>query len=440
MITRHKDRFAFIIGTIYSHFLSDRDDSQDGASLNSRVLMIAIGNRYKRYLDFLEQNGYILRTIGFRVGNSSNRYAIIFPSQQRPVSNHYTLQDSEVRKMVTKSIKFREEKVRQRLKGVAHLTKWFNPLLTIDEKAAVDLIEERYEEDIKSGMDNYEARDRQSIRVARVKNFAKGNYSLKLDDFSGRLHTPLTQLSSKLRSTISYNSQRLCSIDISNSQFYMSNIFFDSAFWLANTSSTLLQLSTIDQDLSLHYRGQEGGQEELFIMCYKTLLRIDRQAHDVTLFQDLTSQGRFYEHMQNLFLQECSQDFIQKYQLHALVQVKRIMMRIAFDDSSEAQINKSPDHECHRVFREHFPSMASILQVLKTRSHVDVARLLQKIERYIIIDLATKDMVYNHKLAVFTIHDCVVCPLSDLSLVQQILTQHLTKAMGLNPSLKVEYW
>lgn len=439
LITRHRDRFAYLIGTIYSHFLSDRDDAEDGARLNSRVLRIAIGNRYKTYVDYLEQSGIIIKSKSFRVGSSSNTYALVFQPKAQVKSCYHKLQDPTIRIGVTRSIKFRQEEMERRLKKVKHLTRFFNKRLNINLEEAKVIIQQQYLDDLQSGMDENLANDKRSTRIARVHKFQKGDFSLKVDSFSGRFHSSLTQLPRKLRSTIRFEGQKLCSIDISNSQFYMTNIFFESAFWLEQTGSSILHLKTVDIDYSLYHRPSREA-EGLFIMCQNSMLQVDCQSVDVSLFRILTRTGYFYTYMHKKFLQECSQQMVVKYGLKDLSEVKRMMMRIAFDDSSEAQINKSPAHECHMIFREHFPSIAAIIQYLKKRDHRDVSRLLQKIERHIIIDLATKEMVEKHHLAVFTIHDCVVCKPQDLDLVRHILRTHLQQAIGLAPTLKVDYW
>jgi len=77
----------------------------------------------------------------------------------------------------------------------------------------------------------------------------------------------------------------------------------------------------------------------------------------------------------------------------------------------------------------------------KKKDKADLAKLLQRIEAHLILDVICKRIAKEKpNLTIFTIHDSIITIKGNESYVSSVIRDELTKKVGLTPTLKIEYW
>ena len=91
------------------------------------------------------------------------------------------------------------------------------------------------------------------------------------------------------------------------------------------------------------------------------------------------------------------------------------------------------------LFRSLFPTVDKVIRRIKYKDYRHLPRLLQKVESDLIIHRVCLRMMLEHpEIPVLTIHDSIMVPSGDASLVQKIMMQEFN-SLGLNPSLRLEH-
>ncbi|RYY12795.1 MAG: hypothetical protein EOO04_33005, partial [Chitinophagaceae bacterium] len=152
MRQRHKDSFAFIIGTIFQRTLAFLDDDQDSDELwiyiSALDMRAAVGESYNGYRNFLVQEQIInwdddyvpdVRTFGFQIAKPLRNPATI---------EYYQLQDFKRRTTVFKLLKAQQAGKADQIKyNYWHLENHFKTgKLMIHEQQAREWVEKRLQE------------------------------------------------------------------------------------------------------------------------------------------------------------------------------------------------------------------------------------------------------------------------------------------------------
>lgn len=131
---KHRDAFAYIVGSIYFKGLSLKDEEdtpqieQKLARLNSKILASILGNEYNQYVDFLRESEVIYVTDEYSTNLKSRAYAI---RENLLIQTHevkwHTLQTENMSDRIHEAFKkHRSEEVIQIAHGYRHVTKFLD--------------------------------------------------------------------------------------------------------------------------------------------------------------------------------------------------------------------------------------------------------------------------------------------------------------------------
>jgi hypothetical protein len=114
--------------------------------------------------------------------------------------------------------------------------------------------------------------------------------------------------------------------------------------------------------------------------------------------------------------------------------VKETIFLVLFSKNSYSTPGK-------RAFAALFPTVDTILRILKESDHTILPRLLQTLEAKLFLQVIGRRI--DRKLPgvpITTVHDCVVVPASYADQVEAIMREELMAWVGLPPHIKREVW
>lgn len=416
-----KDRLLKILGLIAELPLQIKDLYQpNGFILISSKLLQAIAHNYVEYIDYLVETKVIEVDRHYIVGKRPRGYKFhsFFDSKLKVVELEFEKQDI---RMVTKKQDWVDVMRRNRAR---FLLKWiFNEKLKYDYLAALEFLEEEYQNNCKEGPKQaLERYNRSMISINRLRN--KDLYAY-MDNTSFRLHTNFTNLRKELRNFITYDGQQLVSIDLSNSQPYLSTLLLQKSFYnpYAPINLTKLTIPSISRYEAAKIK------EELFII----LDRIEKNTSilDYKKYKNLVIDGLLYEHFVKI-LQESTGKIVTREK------VKVEILRTFF---GKHELNGGGVTRVKKLFATEFPTMHEVFGILKQNGKNVLAIILQRIESYIIIDIICKRISKEYpQIPLITIHDSIATTKENYEIVETYMKKVLTELIGYPPKLKIERW
>ena len=231
-----KDYFYHLIDLIVdASGLEDLDNDEGYVKLNATRLQ-QFNKNYKKYMDYLRSKGRPVDRSKYVVGKESFGYRILLKSDLRQLEP-IPIQDFVIRKKVKRYHKEQQAAYKKATKNYAYLTKWFNHLLTIDEKGARKKVDELFPYTpvtggiwgpIKGQPSNVAKRYK---ALSSIKKFASKDFYYSVDENIGRFHSNIANIKKELRAFIKYDGQKLVNIDIKNSQPLFSTLLLKKAFY-----------------------------------------------------------------------------------------------------------------------------------------------------------------------------------------------------------------
>jgi hypothetical protein len=232
-----------------------------------------------------------------------------------------------------------------------------------------------------------------------IESITKRDYEVFIHYRGWRLYSVLTQMSSLLRNYLSYDGNELCAIDIKNSQAFHLCHLFNPDFWASqNRANSFATLYTKDEleDSTVLYNYIHGNKT--LLKKIRTIARA--QSHDILEFKRLAYSGTLYE--------DLSLRLKAKYpSLHRDREAskKRWVMFLNFD-ISKANTNAYADY---RAFKEMFPNVCKMIELLKHRNYTDIAFLLQRLEAKMLTHNFTSEFADGFpQIPIFTVHDTFI--------------------------------
>ncbi len=218
----------------------------------------------------------------------------------------------------------------------------------------------------------------QAQAIQSTAAFASGSLFFVEDDF-GRIHTPLTSVPKVLRKTLTVDGLPLASVDLKNSQ-------------------PLLLAACVCKDTS---------------------------AADVQDFRKLAESGQLYE----MVSEDCS--------FSGRDASKLAFLRYVF--SHEGRMSKSA-LTVSDWMGDTFPTVADYCRSMKRNGHKRLAHTLQKTERQIVIDSASRRFTQTHQNAFCaTIHDSLIVQSCDTKAASNAILDAFAEG-GIKAKTGVEFW
>jgi hypothetical protein len=225
--TNQRDSLAYILHLIsaipYSKKEFDFDREKGIYSINKETLSKRI-HEYKGYIDYLKNQNIIEEGTSYRVGKS--RGLKFTPVYRTKVTANYITTPTLIKSILDKGRNKRDQEAETKLD---FFKDYFNPRLTIDEEAALDLLEKdkantrrkvikkrqaiEFSDEELQNLPSLEdvilmAFNSKYIAVDKISTADYDGYP-KIDSTSGRLHSPLVVLWKQLRKLLRYDGSKL---------------------------------------------------------------------------------------------------------------------------------------------------------------------------------------------------------------------------------------
>jgi hypothetical protein len=451
------DKLCYILHLINAIPLMDKDiQYEDFVPINAKKLQEKIQN-YKKYLDYLEHDLNIIESDNhYVVGEKSKGFK--FVEEYRTPVNFMQVKDFVFRN----KLKAQKNRKIESVKHLDFLTKWFNTKLQIDYDFVNEFLVEEHSLKIKDKAfweydrvrKKYKHPTNQMIHAQMSAQRLKWqDYNLLLDDNVYRLHTNLTNMPSRVRNAITYDGQKLISLDIKNSQPYLSTILLSRDFWIVqkfkpnknNSLSIALDepqscyfssFNKINKDFKeiestkLNISNINIYSSDSYIMLGEILQSlVDKEFQH---YIDLVVSGKLYEYLEQAFLNELG------IALKDRKEVKAAVFQVLFTSN---QFKGQPEAAPKRLFEQKFKEVYDVFAKIKSKDKSLLPRLLQSIESHLMINVIAKRISVEYpNTPIYTIHDSISTTEEYVSVVEQIMTEELTKAIGHAPTIRPEVW
>lgn len=509
------DYFIYI-GQLVGYLLerNDKDDLEDGYVPISKSILQRRVYHYRKYLNYLVDNQLIEDDKYYIVGVKSTgiRYPVRYIYQ--------TIKPEIIQKrtLIKSIICFNKERNQEvddtinRGGTPEYLKKWFSPKLQCDvAKAEEILLQIKGEEELnplrrkpyRIGSDGKPHRKkvrpttypisqlRFNSRLVTAQRISDGSFNnIGLDHTSGRLHSPLTNLSSSLRETITYGGDRLVSIDIVNSQPFFLIALLDPYSFTNNAIGDIIfhYNPSLKAYLETEYpKNYEYGVEDWYgpkfnltsnvkvmLGCENYTYNVNNSIKQVKYNEcKIEGEGMFYDYNNGYmgtimlvdFIAKRSQSAeVQQYidwvtngtfyenfgqEIHPYIDLKRFKTeREAAKKASYSVLfsNTQSKTDLKQIFQKTFPQVFEIIQLVKhggptKEFYRTLACTLQSIEAEIILHNCCK-VIASEKpdLPIFTIHDSIVTTVGNEEYVKSVMGEVIHGLIGYMPKFSIKYW
>lgn len=439
------DKLCYILHLINALPITNEDLTYERfVPLNSTKLQGKIQN-YLNYLKYLESELNVIESDHqYIVGEKSKGFT--FLSKYKTVVKPIQVADFSFRK----TLKHDANRKSLSVTNLNYITKWFNEKLEIDFEFLKSFLKE--ELDLKTN--NKEIRDYNRSKK-KYKNpiyqynctlicgdkMNRREYNLSQDYNVYRFHSNLTNMRSIARNAVTYNGQNLISIDIRNSQPYLSTILFNPSFWKKrkNIEESKEEESKrgenkiniyASNNYNLNIKQLSFNYMNSYIMLGDILESIDSRGFNEYI--KLVINGKIYEYMEKQYTTKLGETFSSRKE------IKTVIFQVLFTDN---RFIGQDDAKPKKLFKELFPEVYEVFKRIKSKDKTLLPRLLQRIESYLIIEVICKRISEEYpNVPIFTIHDSISTTEEYVDIVNNIMTEELSKAIGHPPTLVKEKW
>lgn len=251
---------------------------------------------------------------------------------------------------------------------------------------------------------------------------------------NGRLDTNITNMKSELRSFIAGD---FVQIDLKNSQPFFLMAFLKILDNFFNTHSIDYELLTTGIPLcsnldSLDMVKSFGTQSIKEVSKIHQKQNISKMVNywsaDFDKFSQWVTDGILYDNLKKEYGNGMSR-----------AEVKDTTFVVLYSQNELYKNNKRivPYEKEKQVFASVFPTVAQVVELLKTKEHNQLAIWLQKMESYIFIDCIAKEL-FDAGITPITIHDSVLVPTHQQRDALAIIENIFSREFGIIPTFSIE--
>ena len=260
-----------------------------------------------------------------------------------------------------------------------------------------------------------------------IDQFEESCTDYNIDSSGFRFFTVLTNLKKELRNFITYDSKPLVSLDFKCSQPYLSLILFNSHFYSSDLSKESVTLKKIYPELYEHLR--TGGYLKKLKQIASNTETLATNVSDVKEYRNSIIDKDYYTSLSNVISAETGI-------LLPRSEAKEQSHYIFFGDPK--RMNWAGGY---KAFKKVYPTVASVLKILKSRNYRDLAILLQRIESDLVINKITKQFVkILPTVPIYTIHDSLITVQDFTQELVNISNQLAIKYFRVPPKFEYEEW
>lgn len=459
------DLAAYLLFLIRSKSYADKEiEKKSGVALNSELLRKLYDTtknkiKYKcsEHLEFLKQiklidiEPYIHRKSG--KNNSSRKYKILDYDKQNSAessqsfgSGYHTVEIKE-KGLKRKLIKNSESRKVSANRTIPFLTKWLsNDYFKLDKQAALKYVNDTYSD----------GDDKKDKRVHLIENYEmmKNDYSREGKD--DRLHHYFVSIPSDIRSFITYDESRLIELDIKNSQ----PLFLTKLFKLIIDTYYLKQQGNIDYEKYLNNNIIKSINNDIVLDIDNIVYNIttillnsinDSDCQSINEFCNLVQSGQIYEEAgekllelgliwkeDELFYAELYDKKSKKLKACDFTNLRKCAKKITIN---ALYCNPRKHNQAVKAFREMFPVVTNVLDILKKTSHKDLPILLQRMESKFILDTCCKKITKKYpNMLLISRHDSLSTTEDNVSSLKDEFQTLLNGYFNFEVKLGQEYW
>ncbi|RRB06835.1 hypothetical protein [Larkinella rosea] len=466
------EKLKYILGLInelpaYDHrFFEGQRDEALYVPINSQIIKSKVWN-YQEYLGYLVEVGVLECNGVYFPGFSSKGYRF---------TEHYqikTIRDSVSNPKLIAKTKSQKQKEAAALAMYPNLIHHFDGL-EIDLERAQGYLQHVYEEESQSAEKKISRRaaSRHSAALINVNKLVEKSFHFSIDNNGHRLHTTLTNLNKALRQFLSYQGEKLVAFDLSNSQPFLAQVLFNKSFYEPTEDCLTLTLSSLPKETqqlinenlkarigeyilsntktskysinsstplstcplmcgNLEFNDQADGRVEVVREAEDFQIKL-LQNQELEKYLSFLNGGLFYEQLGKEISQRTGRGYRDRDQL------KQVISTVLFSSNDE---KFPPIVNRKRVFKEVFPWIAGLFELLKSDDHRTLALLLQTIESEIFLNrIAGRISQEMPEVPLFSLHDSLVTTGENEGYLSQVMKEEIERAIGAVPDLKREEW
>ena len=284
------------------------------------------------------------------------------------------------------------------LKRYRSLINWFQKgMLTINKEKALRIIDK---------LNFKELEPHKYLRyLAIVDIFNEKDYHLK-SDRNQRFYSSITNLPKVLRGCLLFNGEELIGTDVSNTQ--------------------PLLLSELCNPIYLVHLKKSKNIEVSDVLFEKFISDLESSPEDLKKYKKLVENGKLYE-----FFESVSPEFTREI-------VKANMVKIINDKGNN---NTSEKKKLRESLKRNFPTIASLLDLLKSINHLYSSSTLMTLEAQNFV-IHFPEIFYNNQanknIPLFTIHDCFMTTKSNIDYLENEIKLFFFNKLSINIPLKRE--
>ena len=437
-----KDRMAYFCHSLHGCAASHKDyleqyltrpsNARPYYPMKSTILQASLGKDYKVVIDVLVLLGVIDKDDSYSVGRYSKSFR--FTDTYYGVRwVQYEIGSYIVQRAVKKSIKVFEEKADSdnREYPAYFLTKFLKASkLKIDTSQAMKWVydNEQYELKNNPGEAKNIIEKHEQYRTCIESINVSSRYSF--DEFSGRLHTVLTNLKKELRQFVTYDGKPLVSIDIKNSQPYFSTLLFNADFWAERRKNT-----KITSYRKIGIERKEIEEKGYTIMLGESSVSQYSKGFTNSYFCAYAVSGTLYEEIEK----QLGWQYPDRMGNRELA--KKEVLRWMYYDKNRDMNSHTSFYDPTRAIGDLFPGVTKMFDTIKAYEEKLLPRLLQRLECHLVLEVVCKHLHKSLKsIPLFTIHDSIVTTKEHVDVVESMIKDVLTDSVSFPPKLAIEYW
>ncbi|RZK17013.1 MAG: hypothetical protein EOO43_13910 [Flavobacterium sp.] len=266
-----------------------------------------------------------------------------------------------------------------------------------------------------------------------IENLASNRYYYTINGDHYRHYSTVTSSPKILRAAYNWHNEELVEVDLKNSQFLMSTMLLKKSTWTDASK---------DKVLRKIWEGISCKDNHVDKKEYRTIMRlIDKialQYKSELPYIQLTLNGELYEDLINDLIDAGHiEEGLPPDQQRGIA--KDLMIRSLFAKTNTSYHKRY--NSVWSIMKRRHPEAVEIFEFIKSYEHLDMARLLQRIESIFVIDTVCKRLNEDYpKIPIFTLHDCIVTTVGNEALVDQIIKEEMEKSFGFKGKTKVQPW
>jgi hypothetical protein len=404
---------------------SRKKEYREQIPLNAEILKNSIGKHYNKIIAALIDYEAIEHVRGFEIGKNSNEFKLSnkyadcleyvefeYVDESTP---NFTIENNKRQKSkYSKELKLPKLKRKTDIpfdvfsSNYRIVLQWiYNEKFEFNQEKAFRILEEKGFKNSPLKKD----RNRYKYSWVSIAGFKRDNIYANVD-FNYRFYTNLTSLPKIFRSCLTFDGEELEGYDISNTHPILLVNLCDSFFLKRLVKENAIEVN-----------------KEMFDLFIKHLAS---KPYDLIEFKKLVLSGQLYEKL-NSYLPVLSRS-----------KIKRVFLAILNDEN----INYNDEILLIRqVLYDRFPSIAFLLEVLKSVDYRYTSSILMTMESQNFIIKFPEEMNYRLEsqgadpIPLFTIHDCFITTKSKLPILKEQLEWYFEKFFGMKIPMKHQsYW